>query len=453
MRLHQGILLWVLALPVLAGAGFTQAGRRPTPRTWTRTYGGPFAEGLLDLRQAPDGSVRAAAWTDSFGASGAGGWLLHLDAVDGEPQLERVCSNAASGVVDGAGLAADGGALFTGRTVVDLFTRHDGWVVRVDARGDVVWSRGFTRKGFGRHFLFDAAELADGSWIAAGATSLVDRPPQAAWLVRLTRDGGLDWQYEYGGGVADSAVAVVATSDGGFVVAGATNSSGSGADDAWIMKVDSAGVIEWQRTYGGSDQDQATAVVELGSGGFAVAAYTNSFTASGHAPWVLRLNAGGELLWHAVVGDGEWGDLYSVAETRDGQVIALGRVSQTGYPTNDLWAVKLAAADGAVLWQRAYAGDSGDWGSVVLPLSTGGLLLGGTWGWGFPEEELWLLHTDSSGRLPGCGLMRDTAFVITRPLAGAQAGVAVRRPAGAMPQATSFDVAPGKASVVDRCSR
>ncbi len=451
MRVQLQLTATWLAVIVLAGVGLAQI--QPAPRTWSRTYGGSLAgQGLYDLRQTPGGRLVVAGYTSSFGGPGQSNWLLNLRTGSGDVLFEGVSGSTQGDVTDGASIAADGGALFLGRDVIDLFIKHDAWLVRVDEIGDVVWTQGFTRPGAGRHFLFDAAELADGSWIAVGATSIFDFPPQPAWIVRLTSGGVPLWHYEYGGGGAESARSVTLTSDGGFAVAGATGSSGAGFDDVWVMKIDANGNIQWQKTFGGIDADQAEEIVELGDGGFAVAGSTNSLTPSGHAPWILRLDSTGALLWHKVVADGVWGDLGGAARTNDGHIVVVGRVFEPGFATNDLWCAKISAADGSILWQRAYEGDTGDFGSVVLPLAgAGGFVVGGTWGWGFAEESIWLQRTTRLGDLFDCDLVRTPSFTTISPPITVQNTAFDRAPGGAQIQSVGAQVAPSQAQVIDRC--
>lgn len=450
MQLRHRIEAILLACSFLAPAGLAQVS--PNVASWSRTYGGSASEqGLHDLRRLSGGRLGVAGYTASFGGPSQSNWLMHVEAADGDVSFQRVSSSATGGFSDGAAMAADGGALFLGRDVFDIFIKHDAWIVRVDSGGNELWSLGYTRPGPGRHFLFDAAELQDGGWIVVGSTSVLDQPPQPAWLVRLDAQGVPLWSYEYGGGGAEDARSVTLTSDGGFAVAGATSSSGAGFDDAWVMKVDAAGAIQWQKTFGGFDTDQAGQIVELGDGGFAVVGSTNSFTPSGHAPWILRLDSAGTLLWHKVVADGVWGDLDAVSENGAGRLVVLGRVGQPGFPSNDLWCAELAAADGRVAWQRAYEGDTGDFGSVVLPLPGAGLVLGGTWGWGFPEESIWLQRTDRRGSLRGCDLERKTAFRLISPPLLVQDGTTVRMPGGAQAQPVGVQLAPSAAQVIERC--
>jgi hypothetical protein len=427
----------------------------PAP-TWSRTYGGVVSEqGLHALRQLPNGRLVAAGYTASFGGPSQFSWLLGLDLSSGDVQVERASSSALGGYTDGAGIAADGGALFLGRDVLDIQTKHDAWLQRVDASGQVLWSVGFTRPGTGRHFLFDAAELPDGSWIAVGATGVLDFPPQAAWVVRLSASGALLWQSEYGAGVADTARAVAPCADGGFALVGATNSSGAGDDDLWAMKLDASGAIEWQRTFGGGGADRGEDIVELDDGSLAIVGATDSFTASGHAPWVLRLGANGALLWHRIVDGGVWGDLEGVARANDGQIVVVGRVAEPGFPTNDLWCAKLAASNGRVLWQRAYDGGLGDFGSVVLPLVGPGAntdyVVGGVWGFGFPSESVWLSRTDRLGGLGGCGGERTTNLPVVRPSIAVAAGLAVREVGEPQLEQPGAQEAASSATVIDMC--
>jgi hypothetical protein len=425
------------------------------PVTWSRTYGGAAdGQGLHDLRLLPGGRLAVAGYSESFGGPGQFNWLMKLDLATGGVHTDRVSSSVMGGFTDGAALAADGGALFLGRDVIDIQLKHDAWVQRVDAAGHVEWSRGFTRPGTGRHFLFDAAELSDGSWIAVGATGELDVPPQSAWIVRLTATGDVIWQYQYGGGSVESARAVTPTLDGGFVVAGATNSAGAGGDDVWVMKIDALGQIKWQKTVGGFDADQAEDVVELADGSLVVVGSTNSLSASGHAPWILRFNGGGALLWHRVVDSDVWGDLGGVARTDDGNFVVVGRVGEPGFQSNDMWCAKFDAATGATFWQNAYEGDLGDFGSAVLPVSGPGIqpgyVVGGTWGWGFPGEAIWLNRTTANGGVR-CDLMRTTTFELKRPKIKIQSGPTVRLPGLPVLEDPGQQENDGGATVIDVC--
>ncbi|MHC4844958.1 MAG: hypothetical protein ACYTCU_02230 [Planctomycetota bacterium] len=460
MRNPHRLIVTSFCFSLLAAAGVAQtlsgeaqATSGHVPPNWSETYGGPLSQqGLYDVRRLPGGQLVAAGYTGAADFSAQSNWLLNLDLGTGSVNTQTASTSAFGGIADGAAIAADGGALFVGRNVLDIFVKHDAWVMRVDAAGEPVWSTGFGNEGVGRYFLFDAEELADGSWIAVGSAGLIDEPPQAAWVVRLSSAGDLLWQQEYGGGIAESAEAVTPTSDGGFAVAGRTNSSGAGSDDVWVMKLDSAGAIQWQKTFGGMEADVAEDIVALDDGGFAVVGSTDSLTPSSHAPWVLRLDAAGTLLWQRAVGSGVWGDLGAVAQTVDGHLVVVGRVGEPGFQTNDLWCAKLDVETGRMLWQRAYEGAQGDFGSAVLPLSTDrGFVIGGTWGWGFPGEAIWLLRTGRTGDLDDCDIERVTTFSMLNKKITKKDGTTVQTPGIAVIKVPGMQIKPSPTTVTDIC--
>jgi len=382
--------------------------------TWARRFGGSAGgEFIHAMGEMPNGEIVVAASTDSFGTMTGDGWLIHLDA-RGQVISEHVVGQPLPGGVDGAVVLPDGGAVFASRSVVDLFVEHRAFVTRVAADGTPAWVVRFAA-GNGRFFLNDIIAVSDGSFLGVGQASETDAGPLEGWLVRFSSTGSVIWQQQLGGGgpavFGMSFDSGVETADGGFVVTGWAT-GGAGAADLFVMKTTVDGAISWTQRIGGADDDSGNAIVELAGGGYAIAGSTNSFTASGHAGWVVRLDAAGALTWAEVIGDAEWSDLQSLTQADDGNLVVLGRVSLA---TNDLWAAKIDADTGSLLWQRAYAGDSGDYAGEIAELVSGDLLLAGTWGWGFPEEDLWLLRTDAKGEMPGCPLVVDTSFASSRP--------------------------------------
>ena len=385
--------------------------------TWSRTYGGASTnEAPQALAELADGTIVVAAVSDSFGTLTGDGWLLRVDP-DGNLVSESSVGDPLPGGVDGAVVMPDGGAVFGGRRVIDIFFPHDGWVARVDAAGALQWSFSVSDP-MGRFFANDFALTRDGGIVAAGEASLTDAPPHEIWIVKMDDAGNVAWQQYWGGviGTVDSIHSVIETSDFGFAMVGTTTAGSGGGEDLYLVKTNELGAISWAKAIGGTEREQGTGIVQLADDSLVVCGFTDSFTGSGHAGWVMRFDAFGTLIWQAVLGDSEWSDLYGLTATSDGEIVVIGRIAEGGFPTNDLWALKLAADDGTILWQRAYEGDSGDFGYEVLELSGGDLLLAATWAWGFAEEDLWLLRTDSEGRIADCPAVRDTAVRATEPM-------------------------------------
>ncbi len=105
------------------------------------------------------------------------------------------------------------------------------------------------------------------------------------------------WAATYGGNFSDWASSIQQTSDGGYIVAGSTESFGAEGGDFWVLKLDSVGNIQWQKTYGGNDEEQANSIQQTGDGGYIVAGWAESFGAGHEDCWVLKLDASGNVQW------------------------------------------------------------------------------------------------------------------------------------------------------------
>ena len=140
-------------------------------------------------------------------------------------------------------------------------------------------------------------QTSDGGFVVAGWTRSFGAGREDAWVLKLDADGEIQWQKTFGGGNGDQATAVWQTADGGFIVAAGTSSFGTGHYDVWLLRLDAEGALVWQQTYGGTQADVALDVQQTSDGGFVVMAATGSFGATGLDPWILKLTAGGTVEW------------------------------------------------------------------------------------------------------------------------------------------------------------
>ena len=195
----------------------------------------------------------------------------------------------------------------------------------------------------------------------------------------------------YGGFNLDVAHSICATRDGSAVVAGATRSddvdlsgqrTGTQNADAWIVKLDQSGSIQWQKIIGGTSDDWAHSIIELLDGSFVVAGLTDRM---GYDFWVAKLSADGDLLWQIPLGGTDRDVAYSVAEMRDGSLAVAGvarsnnrdvTAKRGGENNNDIWVVRLDT-DGNMLWQKTIGGSNDDWAESIAATSDGGLVVTG----------------------------------------------------------------------------
>ncbi len=183
----------------------------------------------------------------------------------------------------------------------------DSWIVKLNSSGDIIWQKCFG--GTDDDVAFSIQQTSDGGFIVAGYTSSNDGDVSGNhgggdyWVVKLDSSGTIQWQKCLGGTDNDEAKSIQQTSDGGYIVAGETWSndgdvSGNhGNSDYWVVKLNSSGDIEWQKCLGGTVKDIAKTIQQTSDGGFIVAGYTNSNDGdvSGiHGDyydfWVVKLN-------------------------------------------------------------------------------------------------------------------------------------------------------------------
>ena len=160
-----------------------------------------------------------------------------------------------------------------------------------------------------------------------------------AWVVKLDAQGNLDWQRSLGGSGSEGAQSIIQSSDGGYLITGGTNSTDGdigvnhGGWDAWVVKLDSEGNITWARTYGGSNDDGARSICQTNDGGYVISGDSRSIdgevTGNHGGPdcWVVKLNEVGELQWQKSLGGSGYDASYSIKQANDGGYILAGETS------------------------------------------------------------------------------------------------------------------------------
>ena len=151
----------------------------------------------------------------------------------------------------------------------------------------------------------------------------------------------LTWDRTYGGNGEDAAFSLIQTTDGGYAVSGGTDSQGAGGTDAWVIKLDKQGNQVWDKTYGGSGNDVALSLIQTTDGGYAVAGAT--FTkGSGEVDfWVIKLDKQGNQIWDRTYGGSRDDEAFSLIQTTDGGYAVAGGISSKGAGNSDAWVIKL----------------------------------------------------------------------------------------------------------------
>ena len=338
-----------------------------------RGYGGDDDDELGAIAEVADGGFLLGGTTRSWGPW-FDGWVVRTDAT-GSVQWSIRIGGPGYDEVKGVRQVEDGGFVVAGDTYSagpELGKQSAVFAAHLSADGKVLWTRAFG--GAAGESLADVVEARDsacnaGGTLLVGTTLTWGAGLHDAWAVRLDADGNLAWSKAYGSPAEDFALAATRTPDGGFALAGRTQGLSANAWDALILRLDPAGEVVWTQRLGGSDDDLASAVRAV-PGGLWIAGHGVGLGTGSQDAFVARLAGDG-----TVVGARAYGTLaperdVALAATPDGGFALAGRTIPPGNTHFNTWLVKLdSLGDGPTAAAKAM---KGGWASAsVQPTVTG----------------------------------------------------------------------------------
>ena len=213
----------------------------------------------------------------------------------------------------------------------------------LSAQQDVLWEKSIG--GEQAEYLYNAISTPDYGFLILGssasdATGDIQKKNQGSldyFIWKMDENGQQEWQNSFGGNGSDFLYAAQSTSDGGYVLAGASTSSKSGDkisenqgnEDIWIIKIDAQGKLQWQQSFGGNGNDIPVDIIRTKDKGYLIAANSNSTLSpykksdnfGGNDYYIIKLNEKGEILWEKTFGGSFDDQIKSVIETKDGFVL------------------------------------------------------------------------------------------------------------------------------------
>ena len=304
---------------------------------WTRTYGGSDDDYGYSVAQTTDGGYIVAGMTNSFGADGSDVFLVKTDAA-GDTLWTRTYGESSEDNGRSIAQTSDGGYIVAGETGCFATHSNDVYIVKTNAAGDTLWTRtyGGSDWDYGR----SVAQTTDGGYIVTGWTSSFGAGGPDVYVLKLSSSGDTVWTRTYGGSDSDVGSSVTQTSDGGYIVTGWTASFGAGYSDFYLVKTDFEGDTLWTRTYGGSDRDYGESVAQTSDGGYIVAGKTESFGAGSYDFYLVKTDALGDTIWTRTYGGSGYDEARSVSQTPDGGYIVAGRTRSFGAGDYDVYLIK-----------------------------------------------------------------------------------------------------------------
>ncbi|GAB3643723.1 hypothetical protein GCM10027423_43600 [Spirosoma arcticum] len=393
---------------------------------WDKTFGGSNFDALYSIVATPEGGFLLSGYSNSSvsgdkTADSRGGndyWLIKINA-NGVKQWDKTFGGSSndyfpSGIV----ATSDGGFLVGGTSdspasgdkTADSKGGNDYWLIKINVNGVKQWDKTFG--GSGNDNLSSIVATADGGFLVGGysqSPASGDKTEDGKgagdyWLIKINVNGVKQWDKTFGGSSDDNLHSIVATADGGFLVGGESQSSASGdktenrrgnnslTTDYWLIKINGSGVKQWDKTFGGSGNDNLSSIVATSDGGFWVGGSSDS-PASGDKMeegkgfndcWLIKINGSGVKQWDKTFGGPGFDYLRSMVATADGGGLvggdsgssASGDKTENSKGFGDYWLIKINGS-GVKQWDKTFGGAESDYLRSIIATADGGFLVGG----------------------------------------------------------------------------
>lgn len=329
-------------------------------------------------------------------------WLIKTDA-EGNKVWDRIFGGSSNDVGYSVQQTMDGGYVLTGSTESFGAGGKDLWLIKTDYNGNEIWNKTFggPRNDWGRSVqqTSDGGCIITGSMYSNNATYL----SQMVWLIKTDTDGNEVWERIFGGPRDDWGYSVQQTSDGGYIIAGATESFGkNGISTLWLIKTDASGNEIWDRNFGGSSDTVGYSVQQTRDGGYIILGsklpYGGELYATGEI-WLIKTDANGSEVWDKTLGGSEDDAGRAVQQTGDGGYIITGSKPNPNGVNQDVWLIK-TDANGNEIWDRSFGASGYNQGKSVQQTRDGGYIItGSTFSYGlvYKNSFVWLIKTDING--------------------------------------------------------
>jgi hypothetical protein len=392
----SGLWGWII-LTVIVGCSLSAtelALADGPPVQWQKTFGGSERDDGFSVQQTSDGGYVIAGRTYSFGAGNRDVYLIKTEP-NGSSQWQKTFGGSKNDDGFSVQQTSDGGYVIAGHSESFGAMEQDVYLIKTEPNGSSQWQKTFG--GSKNDHGFSVQQTSDDGYVIAGHTYSFGAMEQDVYLIKTEPNGSGQWQKTYGGSESDYGNSVQQTSDGGYIIAGSTTSFGAGSSDVYLIKTDSNGNSQWEKTFGGGNYDFAQSVQQTKNGGYVIAGHTYSFGAGSSDVYLIKTDSNGNSQWEKTFGGSDWDWGNSVQQTKDGGYVIAGHTYSFGAGEYDVYLIK-TEPNGSSQWQKTFGGREYDHGdSVQQTLDGGYIIAGATYSFGAGEYDVYLIKLCSEG--------------------------------------------------------
>ncbi|MCW3488846.1 hypothetical protein [Dethiobacter alkaliphilus] len=311
--------------------------------------------------------------------------------------------------------AQNGGYIIVGSKEQQSGEKKDIWIINTDYNGEVQWEKTFGGSGNAVAYF---VQQADDGYIITGCTE--EGNDKSLYLLKVDLHGNLEWEKTFGSGVG---YCVGTDLDGGFIVAGWTESLNSGKQAASILKVDAEGSLVWEYVFEElNSSGRFNSLHHSDDGWFVAVGVMESGSNNRTDMLLIKVDSEGKVKWEKIISPGTYSSANSVASTADGGMIVAGEILSEHDKVLDIYLLKLDAFNN-IQWEKSFGFTGNSWANSVLAVKDGGYMVLGEVGSGddFRVNTL-LMKVDMFGEKEWELLMGDSSYTGGYSLASADDG-------------------------------
>jgi len=311
-------------------------------KEWSRAFGGLKFDAGTSVQQTNDGGYIITGVTWSYTAGYNDVWLIKTDSKGNMEWSKRFGGEEMDGGSE-VQQTTDRGFIIIGSTDSYGAGKGDVWLIKTDSNGNMKWNKTFGGSGYDGGY--SVQQTTDGGYILIGTTDSYGAGESDVLLIKTDSNGSVEWSKIFGGAERDIAHSGQQTTNGGYIIAGWTHSYGAGNSDIWLIKTDSKGNMEWSKTFGSLDSDIGLEVQQTTDNGYIIIGETSSYGAGSDDVWLIKTDSKGNEEWNKTFGGSSLDSGNSVEQTNDGGYIITGGYGHLyGEKDKDVWLIKIGEA-------------------------------------------------------------------------------------------------------------
>ena len=298
---------------------------------WNKTFGDNSTERGYSILSTNDNGCIIT------GVNKSKVWLLKIDD-QGNLVWEKNWNSLGMGWDCGHSIKKthDNGYIITG-----MYGGNDLWLIKTDDNGNEEWNMTFGNENY-FEIGHTAIQTLEGGYIIIGESYFFDRSDRNLLVIKVDSNGNEEWNKIYGGENYENSNLypsdIKQTSDGGYIIVGSTKSFGSGGSDGWLIKIDSNGNEQWNKTYGGVYDEFLTSVSIIENKGFVLAGTT--FGSGEGDAWIIQTDFNGDVLGYTTFGGYDFDKSYELLQINKETYIFTGLTKTYGNGIADVWLLK-----------------------------------------------------------------------------------------------------------------